>query len=110
MSDYVEQSDGIRKTVLTGISTNQDAVVAADPFLRLVGYAIRENASAAAEVDVIDGATATGGILAAPTSLAADESQAPFFGQAGIPVKDGISILVTSGDVDLVLYHKKVNG
>lgn len=109
MSDYVEQADVIRKTVLTGITTNQDAVVAASPDLRLVGYAVRENASAAATVDVIDGATATGGVLAAPTNLAADESQTHFLGQAGIPVKGGISVIV-SGGADLVLYHKKVDG
>lgn len=101
---------GATPTAAEGLAANSDALVAAEPGLRLMGYAVRESAvtPAVAAVDIMHGATGAGGALAVPIELAANASDAVWFGPDGINVDDGVSIRRVAGTVDIVVFTKAV--
>lgn len=101
---------GATPTGVAGLAANSDALVAAQSGLRLMGYAIRESAAAAAvaAVDIMHGATGAGGALVVPIELAADKSDAVWFGPDGIMMESGVSIRRITGTVDIVVYTKAV--
>lgn len=90
----------------TGVSVDVDAAVAASAGLRLMGAAWRESAgvAAAAAFSIIHGADDSGTVIL-PVELAANGSGNIMFGPGGIACPNGISIDVTAGTVDVILYY-----
>lgn len=92
-------------------TADADAVVAAKYNVRLKGYAVSETAgsAAAAEVQIMHGATAAGGELCIPPiNLAADGFGSFTITPDGIPCPNGISIKRPSGNTTIVLYVDRV--
>lgn len=92
------------------IAADVNALIAAAPGLRIVGFSIRESAGApaAAKTIIKHGATAAGGTDVIYSVLAASGGFNQWFGDAGIAVPNGISITAGSGTVDLAVYYKIV--
>lgn len=101
---------GAKKTVLAGISTDQDAVLPGNRYLRLMGYSIRESAgtSGAAAADIVEGATASGGDKVVPIELSGNTNEKDWFGPDGIEMQSGVSVRVISGTVDIVVFYKDI--
>lgn len=88
-----------------GKSANVDAAVAAATGLKLVGFAARS--SGAAVFSIVHGATGAGGDAIIPVEFTAQCSTlAAWFGDEGIPVPNGLSLLRTSGTFDCTLFYK----
>lgn len=101
---------GALSDVNAAVVADVDAAVAAATGLRLVGFACKESAAAAAVAtfNIVHGATAAGGTLVVPVELAANTSAGEWFGPEGIAVPNGISIDWVAGQIDLVLFYKAV--
>lgn len=97
-------------SVNTAVAANVDAAVASNSGRRLVGFACRESAvtPAAATFSIVHGATGAGGTIVVPIKLVANEFRAVWFGDAGIAVANGLSILWVAGTVDVELFFKTV--
>lgn len=89
------------------LAATADAFVAAASGLRLLGYVVRESATvaAAAAIEVRHGATAAGGQMISPATLAADGMTEKWYGPNGISMPNGISILVAAGTVDIAVFY-----
>ncbi len=90
-------------TVVEALAADDDATVAAATGLRLVGWNVRETGAAAANFDIVHGATAAGGTKLVPIVLAADAKDQDWF-WPGIDCSDGISIVRTAGAADIILH------
>lgn len=84
-----------------------DAAVAAARGLRLMGAAWREVAgsAAAAAFDIVNGATGNAAGKVFPVEVAANGSGSVWFGPNGINCPLGLSLNVTAGTVDVILYY-----
>lgn len=92
------------------LAADVDAAVAAAAGLRLVGWAARESAGAAAVATfrIVHGATVAGGTTVVPVELAANGFASAWYGPEGIAVPNGLSIDVIAGTVDVELFTKVV--
>lgn len=88
------------------IAADVDAAVAAATGLRLIGWAARETAGAAAGAKIVHGATGAGGTLVVPISLAANTSATGWYGPEGIAMASGISIDHIAGTLDVALFYR----
>jgi hypothetical protein len=101
--------DAADVTLVAAAAVNTDAAIAADPLLRLLGYTIKETVAAAAEFEVVHGATGAGGTgLGAHHHLVASESKERWFGPSGVKIPNGLSIRRAAGTAKVALYTKKV--
>jgi hypothetical protein len=101
--------DAADKTLVAAAAANTDAAVAADPALRLIGYQIKETVAAAAEFEIVEGATGAGGTgLGAHHNLVASADAKSWMGPAGIKCPGGISIRRVAGTAKVTLFTKKV--
>lgn len=92
----------------TGITGNQEDIVPVNRPV-LMGYSINESAGtpAAWEVKIYDGATVSGGTEVVEEQDAnGDTSIVKWFGPEGIALRDGVSVEVVSGTVDVTVYFK----
>lgn len=92
--------------VNTGVGADVDAKVGAAAGLRLVGFACRETAGAAAKFIIVTGATGVAGTVLVPVNLAANESRDAWYGPEGLTAASGLSIDWVSGAIDIELYYK----
>lgn len=101
---------GASVDVNSAIVADVDAAVPAAAGLRLVGFACRESAAAAAAATfiIVHGATGAAGTPIVPVELAANGSYSAWFGPEGIATANGISIDWIAGTVDVHLFHKTV--
>ncbi len=83
---------------------DEDAAVAADPNLRLMGYSVR--AAVAGAFEIVNGATGAAGANLVVIELATDGAETKWFGGDGIAARAGLSTDWTDGTFDLVLYYK----
>jgi hypothetical protein len=100
----------------TAISTaaivaDSNAVVAATPGLRLMGYSSKESAGvpASATFRIINGATGATNSPVVNVNHALSSSTNAWYGPDGISTPAGLSIDWLTGQVDVVLYYKVVN-
>ncbi len=91
-------------TSIPAMATNQDAVVAANANLVLMGYSAKGVAGTAAFEFINNAAgTASGtvfGVQVAPAGMASE-----WFGPGGIEMASGISVKVTAGTCHLTVFH-----
>lgn len=102
---------GMGPVLVASGTADSDAAVAAHTFLRLVGVAISETGAAAAdaEVQIVHGATVSGGtVVVPPINLVGNEFKYMEFGNGGIPCPNGISVDRVAGTTTLVLYVGRV--
>ena len=94
--------------VNAGITTDQEAIVAAAVGLVLMGWNARESAGtpAAATVRILNGATVAGGTSLLTVELSADQSAGEWYGPGGLDSPNGLSIEVIAGGVDVDTYYK----
>ena len=93
--------------VNAGITTDQEAIVAAQIGLVLMGWNIRESgAPAVATVRILNGATVAAGTSLATIELAGDQSAGEWYGPGGLDSPNGLSIEVIAGTVDVDTYYK----
>lgn len=87
-----------------------EPAVAAAAGLRLCGYSCRESAGtpAAAEFNLVNGATVAGGQNTVSVALAASGTETQWFSDSGIDSANGISIDIVAGTIDILIYHKTV--
>ena len=99
---------GAQKYVATNQTADVDAAVPARETLRIMGYSISESEAipGAAELRIVDGATAAGATTIAAEHLAGDESKTVWFGPRGVDARGGISIDMVSGNVDITIYYE----
>lgn len=102
--------NGAKKKVLNGISSDDDGTIGGNRYLRLMGYSVRESAGtpAAAEANIVEGSTGSGGDNVNHIELSGDGSDHAWFGPDGIEMQSGISVNVVSGTIDLVLFYKNI--
>jgi len=95
---------------LTAVTSDQNAVVAANSGLRLMGYSIKESAAvpALSTCNIIHGATVGGGVIAVNLKIALSSSNTVWFGPDGIAVPNGISVDWVAGQVDISIFYKVV--
>lgn len=93
------------------VAADVDAAVAAATGLRLMGFACRESAAAAAPATfrIMHGATVAGGTVLIPVELSANESVREWFGPDGIASASGISVDWIAGTFDVELFYKVVS-
>lgn len=87
-----------------------NAMVAATPGLRLMGWSSKETAGvpAAATYAIKHGATVAGGTDVAYVNHALSTSNNQWYGPDGIACPNGISIDWLTGQVDLAIFYKVV--
>lgn len=90
------------------VTADQNAVVPADPGLRLFGYSVMEDAGSSASFRIMEGPTAAGGTQVEPVSIVANESTADYWGPEGVLVAGGVSVDWISGSFKLSLKTKVV--
>lgn len=102
--------NNIVAVAVTSTSSDSDALVAADPSLRVHGISICESAGSSdkAHFRLIHGATAAGGTMVASIKLAASESQFIWFGDEGVRSPNGISVDRVAGTAEFIVYYSKV--
>lgn len=92
-----------------GVLADVDAALAASAGLRLTGAAWREShvtIPAAASFNIVQGLDAdSGATLILPVELVANASGFIVFPDGGIAVPAGVSIEVTAGTVDVILFY-----
>lgn len=89
------------------VSADVDAAVAAAAGVRLVGFAVRETAGAAAVFAIVNGATGAAAGKVFPVNLAANESTSEWL-HPGIACASGISIDWVSGAFAIALHYATV--
>ncbi len=96
----------IRAYVKAALTADDEAAIAANKNLRLVGWSIRESKSAAAvaTVTIQHGATQAAGTSLYHIELAADKSNEEWL-WPGIPVPNGLTLDHIAGEVDVVLFY-----
>lgn len=89
------------------VAADDDATVAADAGLRLLGVSISESAGtpAVCEGKVVNGATGTAAGKVVTFSLAASTSITQWFGPGGIACPLGISIDREAGTFDIAVHY-----
>ena len=92
--------------VNAAVGADVDAAVAASAGLRLIGWAARETAGAAAHAKIVHGATGAAGTLVVPISLAANSCATGWYGSEGVPMANGISIDWIDGGLDVTLFYR----
>lgn len=99
---------GALRSPHVGITADVDAAIAAKDTLRLKGFAARESAStpAVAAFDIVAGATGNAGALIVPVELAANGCTFAFFEGQGIDAREGLSINLVAGEVDVTLFYE----
>lgn len=92
--------------VNAAVVADVDAAVAAAAGRRLVGFACRESAAAAAAATfrIMHGATVAGGTEMAPVELAANESKIAWF-WPGLKADNGLSVDWIAGTFDIDLFY-----
>lgn len=98
-------------TFVASAAADADAAVAANAGLRLLGYSVKESAGApaAAELNIVHGATGAAGTnIGAHHDLAANGEKERWFGRDGIKVPNGISIDRIAGSTEVTLYTRTV--
>jgi hypothetical protein len=96
--------DGTYTFTNKAAATADEAGVAANANLRLMGYTIRESAAGTATVDMSHGAAA--GTIIFSENLAASTSVFRWFGPAGIPVPLGVWIERLTGNTAVTIITK----
>ncbi len=86
-----------------GITADVNAAVAGVVGLRLAGFSVRF--TAAGNINIVHGATA-GGDLVVAVQGAVDTTHNQWYGEAGIPMANGISINVLAGTADVTLLYR----
>lgn len=113
MSILNEINEAASYDLNAGVTEDVDGAVAAVTTgkLRLVGFSVRESdvTPAVATLQIVHGATVSGGDAVIPIELAANESKTQFFGDGGIDFSDGISIDHVAGTFDCTLIYKATN-
>lgn len=102
--------EGVDYDINGAVTANVDAAVAAATGLRLMGVAWGESGGSpgAAKFTVVHGATGAGGDQVLSVDVAADVSDAKWFGPNGIKMPNGISINHSAGTVDVTLFYMTV--
>ena len=110
MSIHTEILQSSSYDLNAAVTADVDAAIAAATGLRLMGYAIRENAGSAAvaTVRIVHGAVAATGDAVIPIELAANGSETKWFGDTGIAFPNGISIEHIAGSVECTLFYKVI--
>ena len=90
-------------TLEATLAADADAIIAATEGLRLVGYHVKETASAAAKFNIVNGATGAGGAPIIPVVIAADLTAGEWL-WPGIDISDGLSLDWLSGQCDVYLH------
>lgn len=93
-------------TLHADVTSDVDAMIAADGALRLMGYSVRENKGTAAvcAFSIVNGATGAAAGKVVFVEKVADSSETQWFGPEGIACPLGISIDWEAGEFDIVLY------
>lgn len=96
---------GVQVSVNTNKAANVDAAIPAATGQILVGFAARESAAGAAVATftIMHGATVGAGTSVYPVELNPNESRSEWF-WPGIDVRNGVSINVMAGTVDVDLF------
>jgi hypothetical protein len=92
-------------TTVVAAATGDEAGVAANTTLRLMGYSIKETAGAVATLSLLNGAS-SGGTAVAHVNLAAAGSIQQWFGPQGIPCPAGVWIERLTGTTAVILYTR----
>jgi hypothetical protein len=71
-----------------------------------MGYSVREGAGSTAQFSIVNGVTGNATPKVVFVALAANAVDGKWYGPDGIVCPLGLSVDVTAGDVDLVIYHK----
>ena len=100
---YNRQQAADLNNVASGTADAQGATGGND--LRLVGYSIKENNAAAAEVILRHGTADTDPIIAS-IKLAANASETKFLGSEGLKTPDGVFCERVSGTTVITLWTK----
>lgn len=97
---FTKNSQPVRGALALPVGTTDKAkTVLANSAGRLVGWSLKEaTGNAAAEIDLLDG-TSTDGDLLAPITLSAGESTRDWFGPAGISYGAGLFAQAVTGSV-----------
>lgn len=93
-------------TEFEGLSTSREPAVAAQPGLRLIGYAVCESTDAAdASFNILNGPDVATGTLRIPVTLLQNESGREWWNE-GLDCANGITIEMLSGTINICLHHK----
>lgn len=84
--------------------TGDEAIVAAQAGLRLLGWSVRETAAAVATLDIENGESAGSPDLAV-INLAASESKDRWYGERGIAADGGIFVNRLTGTTLVIIYY-----
>lgn len=92
-------------TTVVASGTGDEAGVAANTNLRLMGYSIKETAGAVATLSLLNGASSAGTAVA-HENFAAAGSVGRWFGPQGIPCSGGVWIERLTGTTAVILYTR----
>lgn len=92
-------------TTVVAAGTGDEAGVAANTNLRLMGYSIKETAAGVATLSLLNGASSAGTAVV-HLNLAAAGSDTKWFGPQGIPCPLGVWIERLTGTTAVILYTR----